>query len=255
MDVRWRAMFDLALMEAETRGEIDQLENAPPGASPRFMCFLEGAAHDLAGDYRRRGARVSPLYDSVAKRDTEYNPGDQAAIVAIAEGLLVADEDRLAWEQVLEFRRDASAHSAYRMFVHWLDAEMVGKPATFVADEIAARLERYDWALRKHGIATVTGALERTIQPGLLAGASAVGASLQFITTQPVWSLLAAGSFVIGGACLSLAKVFLARKDVELAHRDIAYVQHARAILKDKRTKANAREPDNPAEPGGFAAG
>ena len=164
-------------------------------------------------------------------------------------GRRIVDEDRLAWEQVQEFRRDARAHSAYRMFVHWLDGEMVGKPATFVADEIAARLERYDWALRKHGIETVTGALERTIQPGLLAGASAVGASLQFITTQPVWSLLAAGSFVVGGACLSLAKVLLARKDVELAHREIAYVQHAKEILTDKKGRASKREPANSAAP------
>ena len=231
MDARWRAMFDLALMEAEAQGQVDQIENAPRNGSPRFMRFLEDVAHDLAGDYCRRGTWVSPLYDSVAARDAEYRPGDQAAIVAIADGLMVVDEDRLAWEQVQEFRRDADARSAYRMFIHWLDAEMVGKPAAFVADEIAARLERYDWALQKHGIETVAGALERTIQPGLLAGASAVGAALQFITTQPVWSLLAAGSFVVAGTCLSLSKVLLARKDIELGHREIAYVQQARGRL------------------------
>jgi hypothetical protein len=249
MDVRWRAMFDLGLMEAETQGEIDQLKNAPCDAGTQFVGFLEDTAHAIAGDYCRRGSRVTPLYNSVARRDAEYKPGDQAAIVAIADGLMVVDEDRLAWEQVQEFRRDTNAHSAYRIFVHWLDAEMVGKPATFVADEVAARLERYDWALRKHGIETVTGALERTIQPGLLAGASAVGVSLQFITTQPVWSLLAAGGFVIGGTCLSLVKVLLDRKDVELAHREIAYVQQAKEILKDKKRTGSGREPANSAAP------
>ena len=88
MDVRWRAMFDLGLMEAEACGEIDQLKVVPRDASTEFVDFLEDTAHVLASEYCRQGARVSPLYDSVARRDIEYKAGDQAVIVAIADGLI-----------------------------------------------------------------------------------------------------------------------------------------------------------------------
>ncbi len=231
MDVRWRAMFDLAYLDAETKRCAHEIDNAPPGGTPEFMRWLEGIARDFAADYRLRGMTVSPLYDSAEVRDTEYRRGDRAAFLASADNLNLVDEDRLNWEQVKEFRDDSDARIAYRMFIHWLETAMVGKSASFIADEITSRLERYEWALRKHGIQTVLGTLERIINPGMLAGASAISASIQFITNQPIWSLVAGAGFTVAGVALSLSKVLLERKDIEIGQRDIAYVQQVKARL------------------------
>ncbi len=231
-DVRWRAMFDLAYIDAQAHGKAGEIDNAPPNATPGFMRFLEDFAHDLAHEYRGGGAQVSPLYDSAKARDAEYRPGDQAAILAMIANVLVVDENELNWEQVCEFRRDADARSAYRMFIHWLDKEMVAKSSGFVADEIASRLEKYEWALHKHGIQTVIGGLERIINPGMLAATSAVSAGLQFITSQPVWSLMAAGGLLLGGAALSLSKILLDRADIDVGHREIAYVHKVKALVE-----------------------
>lgn len=224
MDVRWRALFDLGVMEAEADGSISEIRSAPGEATESFVTWLGEVSRDLAADYRRRGANVSPLYDSAAARDAEYKAGDQPVILAIVDGVMVVDENALAWDQVLEFRRDSEARVAYRRLVHWLDGELIGKSAVFIADEIAARLERYDWAVRKHGIETLAGTLERMVDPRLLTGASAVAAAMQFVVSQPMWSLMAAGGLLIGGAALSAGRVALARKDITMGHREIAYV-------------------------------
>ena len=235
MDVRWRALFDLALMEAEADGTMHQIENAPRDPSQSFMAFLGDVSRNLAANYGLHGANVAPLYDSAAARDAEYKPGDQAALQSIADGVIVVNEDALAWDHVRQFRRDAEARTAYRRFVHWLDGEMVGKSSTFVADDVAARYERYEWSLRKHGIETVIGALESIINPGMLVGASAVGSALQFVMNQPIWSLMAAGGLALGSGALSLARIALARRDIALSHREIAYVQE---IKRQFRTEA-----------------
>lgn len=223
-DVRWRALFDLGVMESEADGTLHEIESASP-ASPGFMKWLGSVSRELAANYRIRGANVSPLYDSAAARDAEYKLGDRAVLLAIADGVMVVDEDALAWEQVRQFRQDAEARASYRRFLHWLDREMVGKSTAFIADEISIRQDRYIRALRKHGIETVVGALERAISPGMLASASAAGAAVQFVMNQPIWSLLAAGGLALGSGAISLAKVALSREDIEHANQEISYVQ------------------------------
>ena len=84
------------------------------------------------------------------------------------------------------------------------------------------------------------GALERLVAPGLLTGASAVGAAMQFVMSQPVWSLMAAGGLLIGGAALSLGKVALARKDITMGHREIAYVHDIKRRFQPDRRLTTA---------------
>jgi hypothetical protein len=47
---------------------------------------------------------------------------------------------------------------------------MVSKPTSYISDEIACRLDRYEWALKKHGIQTVTGTIATTLDSKFLAG-------------------------------------------------------------------------------------
>jgi len=228
-DVRWRALLDLGLEHVASVGQLREIIDAPPEASPEFIRSLGVLARDIAADYRLRGANVSALYDSGAARDVEYGAGDAAAILAVAERVIVVDESALSWDQVRDFRRDSGACAAYRRFVHWLDGEMVGRPAGFIADEIASRLEQYEWALTKHGIETLVGPLEHLVDARILTGASAVSAAVQFVVGQPIWSVLAAGGITLGGAALSACRIALARKDLAMGYREIAYVQEAKA--------------------------
>lgn len=75
---------------------------------------------------------VVTLFGTSAERDELYRPGNYRAVVASLTNLAVVDEGQLTWDQVFEFRADSESKSAFRRLRHWLDAEMVAKPATFV---------------------------------------------------------------------------------------------------------------------------
>jgi hypothetical protein len=116
--------------------------------------FARALAEALA---RERHVDAVAVLGSVASRDAQYQAGSHEIIVAVLQGVAVADEAQLTWEQVLEFRHDKTSLKQYRRFVHWLDSEMIGKPPGFIADELLARCDSYEAALRKHGVATAIG--------------------------------------------------------------------------------------------------
>jgi hypothetical protein len=70
---------------------FERAPGAPPGAPvarhdvERYMADVE---RDLARGFQAAtGATVSPLYSSVARRDAQYQSGDQPALVSIVENL------------------------------------------------------------------------------------------------------------------------------------------------------------------------
>jgi len=224
-----------ALMHAT--GFMHATRNAvPPEESPRLSCeaneFIWTTERDLSREYSMRvHAAVVPLYGSALQRDTEYRPGNWAVIVAVVKNLAVVAEESLTWDQVIEFRRDFAARTAYRRFVHWLDKEMVGQSMDFVLAEIADRMEKYGWALRKHGLQTVVGALESTIDPRSVFGGAAAAFTVDSLGHQPLLSMLAGAGFLLGKAAVTAAAKLIERQDIIEGQREIAFVHELREKL------------------------
>ncbi|HEV8718794.1 MAG TPA: hypothetical protein VGX03_38990 [Candidatus Binatia bacterium] len=228
IEVRLRAIVKL----------IQLFERAPTAprsgpASPRDVdAFVADVERDLAlGFHSATDATVLPLYSSSSRRDSQYRSGDQAALICIVEDLKIVDEEQLTWAQVAEFRRDKEARAAYRRFIHWLDRDMVDRSVEYITDEVAQRLERYEWSLQKHGIETLIGSLSNTLNPQSLISTSTAGLAVDLIAGKPIWSLLTAGGLLLGHAALSVATALVERRDIEMAHREISYVQQLKTDL------------------------
>lgn len=129
--------------------------------------------------FSSKGIKALPLYDSVAARHKAYEEGQTSVVVAVLDALDVVDEAQAEWSQILEFRRDDEAKRKYRRFIRWLDVQMVGKTERQIAETIEERLDDYRWALRKHGLKTVSGLIESSISESSIvaAAATAVGAA------------------------------------------------------------------------------
>jgi hypothetical protein len=132
---------------------------------------------------------------------------------------------------VIEFRRDSEAKKKLRRFRHWLDRDLVGKSVQYVADEIAGRLEDYEWALEKHGIQTVTGTLSDLLDPkvlggglvALVGGAAAVG---------EFWGAVAATGVLAGKATLSCASRLIDLHDAGRGpNAEVAFVHELKKKL------------------------
>lgn len=68
-------------------------------------------------------------------------------------------EDKLTWEQVLDFRHDKDSVKKLRKFKHWCIYDLKGKTANEVSEILNESYEEYCYVLKKHGIKTVVGSL------------------------------------------------------------------------------------------------
>jgi hypothetical protein len=213
---------------ANSSGLIKPDESSSAPSEDRFIEFLAITHREMAEEYARlTGAAVTPLYRSIEARDREYSSGDCTVIVSIVEQVAIVREDMLTWEQVIEFRRDAQARSAYRRFVHWLDRDMLNRPENYVLDEVNRRIEDYSWALRKHGLQVIIGALERTVDVKGLIGSATAALTVESLMRLPLVALFAGVGVAVGNAALHLATALIERKDL-VQNTEIAFVHQLR---------------------------
>jgi hypothetical protein len=176
-----------------------------------------------------------PIYPAVALRDLAYKPGDASIVISALRNLDIVDEHQLQWDQVVEFREDPKAKKAYRRLLHWLDKEMLGKSTAFVEDEISSRMEDYRASMRKHGISTVKGVLERAMSGETLAKAAAAAGGGAGLTGEAIWAAFAGAGYFVGDAIVSVLQAHLELQDELEKHRDISFVCEAQRRFGTKR--------------------
>jgi hypothetical protein len=173
--------------------------------------------------------KILPVYASLSMVDSVYQIGDYHTLVPILANIGVVSEDQLSWEQIEQFRKDETAHKKYKRLLHWLDKEMVGKPQSFVEDEIVIRIENYESALKKHGVKTVLGTLKYILGDGFIKSAGiAIGAT---VAGGLAAGLVAGGGLFIGQTAVKVAqKAYDLRESSREEKGELAYVFD----LKDK---------------------
>jgi len=179
--------------------------------------FLRAVALDFAVSH---GVAMTPIFARLSARDAAFGKVEtwpmqsREVVVATLSDLQLVHEESLEWNQVLQFRSDQEARRKYLRLLHWLDSEMLGKSLSFIQDEMAARIEDYEWAIRKHGIRSTLGTLQEVLDGKFLVGASVVSGSLA-LSGHPVLGALAGTGLVIGKATVSLAGKMLDIADAE----------------------------------------
>ncbi|MCR5879011.1 hypothetical protein [Phenylobacterium sp. J367] len=137
--------------------------------------FSRGPPSRVISDFVRArcGRTVTPIYDSSEVAFSEFKRGSASALMTIVDGLEVIDEQNLSWEIVQEFRKDRRSKLALRRFRSWIESEFDGQPISFIQDTVAAKLDDYEWALKKHGISTVSGSISDLLDVRFLPAATA----------------------------------------------------------------------------------
>jgi hypothetical protein len=179
----------------------------------RYTFFPKHLAHAMS---KTANVPVMPIFRSGLALSQAYQSGDHSAALAIVSDIDIVSEAELTWAQVQEFRSDSESRVKYKRFIHWLDKDMVGKPLSFIEDELSIRLDQYRYALRKHGILTVSGALRSILDWKSLT--TALGAAYGIA--------VGAGSFSFGamaGASITLGKVAVEVIDIALKREDLKH--------------------------------
>ena len=173
---------------------------------------------------------ITPIYSDIADRDADYRRGCREVVVIALREIAIVDEAATTWDQVEEFRRDTESRRHLRRLLSWADADLVGKPSAAVAHELATRLEKYEFALRKHGIGTVIGTVESIIDPTFIAAATAIVGGVAWMAG--VTGAAAAGvSLALGKAAVTAAKGLLDLEEARRSQIEIAYLYQAKKRL------------------------
>lgn len=176
---------------------------------------------------------AATLYDNSELQSSSYQEGEKDVIISTIENLQIVDEEKLAWEQVLELRNDEQSKAKYKRFIHWLDKEMVGKSQSFIEDEIAIKLEDYEQTLKKHGIKTMLGTVKEIINSKSFLAGAGLG-SFGFSLGNPL-AAFAGGSIIVSNIAINLAEKKLAFEKCETgANSEISWVHEVK-----KKTKLN----------------
>jgi hypothetical protein len=139
----------------------------------------------------------------------------------------------LAWDQVVDFRRDTEAKIKLRRLRNWLSNEFVGKPISYVSDAIAIKLDDYEWATKKHGISVVSGTVSNLLDSKFIATTAPVVGALWAGAGSGLAELAAAG-LLIGKVAVSLTDKLVDLKDRKRGQgSEVAFV-HEIKKLTDK---------------------
>jgi hypothetical protein len=178
---------------------------------------------------QERGIRAVPIYESMGNWERDYRPGSSEVIVAALHGLGIISESDLDWAQVLEFRNDISAKTKLRRLRHWVDSTMLDKPLSYVRDELAIRLDDYEWALKKHGIKTVTGTVAELLDPKFLAGVAASSAGLA-LAGADFWAAVGAAGALVGRVALSVTTRLVDLAEAARSGSDVAVIHEIKQL-------------------------
>jgi hypothetical protein len=175
--------------------------------------------------------RMPTIFYHAGELHEESTKQPSVALVTVISDIALVEEEKLSWEQVLEFRRDKSARRKYRRFIRWWSHAIDSATPSQLHDDIAAKLDDYEWSLKKHGLVAATGALSCILDPKFVAGVS-VAATAASMLGGGLWAALASSGLTIGRATVSISTALIEGADER--HRtngEVAYLHEVQKRL------------------------
>jgi len=164
--------------------------------------------------FRLSGYSVTPVYERQERYLLDYPSGNTLVYQAALENLPDIIEDHVSWEQIIEFRSDKEAIRKYRELRLWLEYSLSAQSVEHARDLIARRIEDYEWAIRKHGLKTTTGALSSIFSwEGLISVGAGIG--IGGALGGPVWSALTGALITVGRASVWVAERMIEMQDIK----------------------------------------
>ncbi|MCK4406778.1 MAG: hypothetical protein KAV44_03815 [Bacteroidales bacterium] len=199
--------------------------------------LIEFDARLSVDSFLRCGYIVTPVYNHQVKFFLDYPKGSTIAYQAALQNLPTIIEEEASWDQIVEFRKDKMALTNYRKMISWLNNYLQAESISQAEDIILKRIEDYEWALRKHGLKTATGALSSILDwKGISALAS--GAGIAGIIGGPIWSAITGGIVLSAKISIWIAEHMIDREEIKRGKgSEIAVICDAKRILARRKKK------------------
>jgi hypothetical protein len=213
--------------------------------SIKRMCGEDWAAEDTKGSqlyaagimsawwrvFSKFDLFVVPFFSSRIAFDLGVPEGSSIAFQATLSQIPEVAEEALSWDQILEFRKDPESVRKYRAFKIWLQSSVNARTVSEAEEIIAQKLEDYEWAIKKHGLNTITGAMTTVLSSDTLVSVAA-GTGIAALLDKPVWAIIASG--LIAGTKIG---VWLTERRIDLTdvkrgpNSEVALIYDAKQLI------------------------
>jgi hypothetical protein len=164
------------------------------------------------------------FYHSQKHFQDDFSNGKQEVLTSAISNIAMVQEAKLNWEQVIEFRKDKEARIKYIRLTRWIDNELLTKPKNQIEDEIAIKLDDYNWTIKKHGIQTAIGTLSSIIDAKFLSSSS-LATTAAALTGGGLLAALTSLSLLFGKTAITFGSKYI--ENLEKRRKDnfeIAYL-------------------------------
>jgi len=148
-------------------GKIKELENFKEYKGKRFFSSKSrnnGLSKVVLTFKKFFNIDIIPIYLSPTqfdidfnKKKTRINNNENPVVIICTEQIPSILEEKLEWEQVLEFRCDKKAVEKLFRFRNWANIELLDCKREVIISKFELALDEYKNALKKHGIETIAG--------------------------------------------------------------------------------------------------
>ncbi len=197
----------------------------------------DSSVQTLVESHRHAGFYVLPVYDHQRQFLADFPSGSSIVYQAALSNLPDVIEETASWDQILDFRKDKDALRKYRALRLWLHNALITRSVEEATDVICLKVEDYEWALRKHGFKTATGAISSILDwKGLTTIIG--GSSLAAVVGGPIWSALTAGFVISARISVWVAERMIEKKEIERGDGvEVAVIYEAKKrFARKKRT-------------------
>jgi len=214
-----------------TKERFDKVKQAKDFTEAMLNLFQDEIYQIYTKIYREFGVDVVPIYSSelAFRNDTVTGPavGYQAAINQVS----LVSSNGVNWNQIVDFREDKESLRKYRALRNWFRQGLKANSVSEATDIIGQKLEDYEWAIRKHGLKTITGTLTSVLDSKQLIALTSASSAAGFMG-GPIWAAITAGIILLSGVSVKIADRFIELEDVKRgANSEVAVIYDIKQLF------------------------
>lgn len=171
---------------------------------------------------------IVPIYLSPTQFDVDFNEKktrsnniENPVVIICTEEIPSILEDKLEWDQVIEFRSDKKAVEKLLRFRNWANVELLDCKREIIISKYELALDEYKNALKKHGIETIVGGFSTVLTSSAMILEN-IGEGLNIQSSV--------GVSIAAGLTLFTMEKFLSYK--ETSNNPVAYVYDVFKLIK-----------------------